>query len=69
MKFFCIFFLYIFFSSINCFANEKIVFLDLDYILKESTSGKEILNELENINKKNLKLLDNEVFNLKKKRG
>ena len=50
-----IFFIIIFAIS-NTFANnsEKIVFLDIDYILNNSTLGKSIYTELNKINKQNL---------------
>ena len=41
------------FTSFKVPAFEKTVFLDLNYVLKESINGKKILNELEILNKKN----------------
>ena len=35
-------------------ASDKVVFIDLNYILKESVAGKKILSELKNVNDKNL---------------
>ena len=68
MRFLTLFFLYIFFfSSLNVLADDKIVFLDLNYVLKESTSGKRILKDLEKLNNKNLELIDNDALKLKKK--
>ena len=68
MKFFLIFFFYIFFFlNLNVLANDKIVFLDLNYVLKESKYGQQILKELEVINEKNLKIIDKEAFNLQNK--
>ena len=48
-------FLFLFFclniSNLN--ANEKIAFVDLNYILSESNSGKKILQDLNSLSKKN----------------
>jgi len=41
----------------NSHSIEKIVYLDLDYILSNSNKGKEILLNLDNKNKKNIDLL------------
>ena len=49
--FFFIFFLFFFNST---FAEEKIVFLDVNILLTESDAGKYINNELKNINDKNI---------------
>lgn len=38
--------------TLNSFASEKIVYLDLDYLLANSNKGKEVLLNLEQINKK-----------------
>jgi len=38
----------------NSFSNEKIVFLDVNYILTNSEKGISINNELKSINKKNI---------------
>ena len=43
--------------TLNSFASEKIVYLDLDYLLANSNKGKEVLLNLEQINKKNSELL------------
>ena len=42
--------------NVNSFAAEKIVYLDLDYLLANSNKGKSVLLELENINKKNVQM-------------
>ena len=46
-------------------ADEKIVFIDLDYILSESNEGKKILAKLEIDNSKNLKFFESEEEKLK----
>lgn len=50
--------LLIFFYLIgNAFAIEKIVYLDLDYILSNSNKGKNILSDLDKKNNENIKIL------------
>ncbi len=70
-------FLLIFLLSLNTLsqANDKIVFVDLNYILTKSDSGKKILDQLNKINQNNLEKLQidkdqltkekNEIENLK----
>ncbi len=70
-------FIIIFFLFFNSFskANDKIAFVDLNYILTESISGKKILDQLNTINNSNLEKLKidkdqltkekNEIENLK----
>ena len=41
----------------NAFAIEKIVYLDLDYILSNSDTGKNILSDLDKKNNENIKIL------------
>lgn len=55
------------FTSFKVLAFEKTVFLDLNYVLKESINGKKILNELEILNKKNQNLINDKELILKKK--
>ena len=55
-KFFFIFLIIINLFNVNSFASEKIVYLDLDYLLANSNKGKSVLLELENINKKNVQM-------------
>ena len=35
-------------------SNDKVSFIDIDFILKNSNLGKSILNEIENLNNKNI---------------
>tara|TARA_B100001741_G_scaffold244417_1_gene205609 strand:- start:1219 stop:1740 length:522 start_codon:yes stop_codon:yes gene_type:complete len=51
-KYFLIFFFLIF--CVNSFAQEKIVYLDVNYIISESEAGKYINKELKKINDKNI---------------
>ena len=55
-RFFLIIFIFFYFIN-NSHSIEKIVYLDLDYILSNSNKGKEILLNLDNKNKKNIDLL------------
>lgn len=56
-------FLFSFFSNIH--AENKVVFLDINFVLEQSNEGKKILNELEEINKKNINLIEEEALKLK----
>ena len=57
----------IFFLSINIsFSDDKIVFLDMEIVLKKSIFGKNLLTEIDNLNKKNideLKIKEQELKN------
>ena len=46
-----------FYLTGNAFAIEKIVYLDLDYILSNSNKGKNILSDLDKKNSENIKIL------------
>ena len=48
------FFLIFLFSCSNLFSNEKIVYLDVNFLLTESEAGIYINNELKKINEKNI---------------
>ena len=50
-KFFFIFFL---FFATNLFAEDKIVYLDVNFLLSESEAGKYINTEIQKINNKNI---------------
>ena len=56
-----------FFLINNSFANN-IVFVDLNYIINNSITGKNVINKLEDINNKNLNLLKKEQLLLNKER-
>ncbi|KRO55417.1 MAG: hypothetical protein ABS04_00500 [Pelagibacteraceae bacterium BACL5 MAG-121015-bin10] len=56
-----------FFLINNSFANN-IVFIDLNYIINNSITGKNVINKLEDINNKNLNLLKKEQLSLNKER-
>ncbi len=56
----------IFFFFINySFSSEKIVYLDLDYLISNSNKGKQILLDLEKIDKENLKIIKSQEKILK----
>ena len=54
---FTLFLLFFFYFTNNALAIEKIVYLDLDYILSNSNKGKEILSELDKKNIENINIL------------
>lgn len=64
-KYFFSFLLIIFFSNESS-AQEKVVFLDINYILNNSIAGKQILSQLEEINNKNLSVLKKKETDLSK---
>ena len=68
MKFLYFFFLIflLFFNTSFSIANDKIAFIDLNYILSESNEGKKLLAKLEIDNKKNLEFFQTEEEKLKK---
>ena len=73
-KIILIFFIHLFYFS-NLYANEGVYFLDVDYILKNSNSGKIVVNKLQELNSQNnlkfknsedeIKLLENEITKVK----
>ena len=58
MKKYFLFFLFIIFSTYS-FAEEKFAYLDVNFLLSESESGKYINNELNKINNKNIEEFKN----------
>ena len=67
-KFLSLFFI-IFILNINhSLSSEKTVFIDIDFVLNNSYLGKSIYQELEKINKNNIKKLDLKKENIKKKK-
>ena len=57
---------FLIFSTTFANSNDKVSFIDIDFILKNSNLGKSILNEIENLNKKNIDELRNKEKELKK---
>ena len=65
MKKYYFLFFFLFFYT-NSFAEEKIVYLDINFLLIESDAGKYINSELKKINDKNInefKKIENEIKN------
>ena len=52
-------------SSNNSFSVEKIAFIDIDYIIQNSSIGKKMLTEINNIDKKNVDKLKKKNKTLK----
>ncbi|MBD1173360.1 OmpH family outer membrane protein [Pelagibacterales bacterium SAG-MED03] len=69
LKKFLVSFVIYFFSYLNASANENIVFIDLDLLLKKSEFGKSILMDLNNQKNNDLEMLKskNEKLKLKEK--
>ena len=71
IKIFISIFIVSFFYNIPVHSSDRVAFVDIDYLIKNSTLGKEILNNIEKFNVKNieklkerekiLKDLDNEI--------
>ena len=60
-------FLILFNTSLSS-ANDKIAFIDLNYILSESHEGKKILDKLEIDNEKNIKFFKSEEIKFKQEK-
>jgi len=60
---FLIIFYNLFFLNVN--AENKIVFLDIDYVINNTSIGKKILNDLNEINENNIKVLKKKESELK----
>ncbi len=67
--FYFVFFLFFFIPSSILSAEEKVVFIDLNYVLNKSNVGKKILDELNVINEKNKEKFSNEESLLEKERN
>tara|TARA_B100000035_G_scaffold294327_1_gene284520 strand:- start:206 stop:718 length:513 start_codon:yes stop_codon:yes gene_type:complete len=66
-KIFINFFFLIFFFNFNTsYSSEKIAFIDLDFVLKNSNIGKSILEDIEKLNNKNINELKKKESELKK---
>ena len=50
-------FLFIFFGISNSFSDQKIAFIDLDFVVENTNVGKGILKELNDLNSQNIKKL------------
>ena len=56
------------FSCSLSFANEKIAFIDIEFLLAQSKAGKSVLSNLDKLNKKNISNLKSQEKNLIKER-
>ena len=67
MKFKKILFLIIFYNLffLNVNAESKIVFLDIDYVINNTSIGKKVLNDLNKLNENNVKILKKKESELK----
>ncbi len=61
---FYIFIILIFFFT-NSYANNNIVFIDIDYLINNSSLGKKTIIKIENEDKKNIEILKNKEISLK----
>jgi Skp family chaperone for outer membrane proteins len=56
----------VFFTSLNSYSDDRVKFIDLDSLLEKSTIGKKIINNLNDTNNNNLKLLKPKENEIKK---
>ncbi len=66
-KYFFFIFFFIFFT--NSYAQEKIVYLDINFLINESDAGKYINNELKKINDKNVEEFKEIELSIKTEEG
>ena len=66
MKKIFLFFIIITFFSLDVYSDDKIFYFDMDKILNESNQGKQIIKELDAINKKNITQFKSKEDELKK---
>ena len=66
-----IFFILLIFSfNISiAFSSEKVVFIDIDFLLNNSNLGKVIFKELDKVNKDNIKLLETKEKKIKERKA
>ena len=50
-------------------ANSKIFYLDMDYVMNNSLAGKSITEQLNKINKENIKIFNKKEKNFKNRRS
>lgn len=67
MKVLTIIFFFLFFYNISAsYSDDKIAFIDLDNVIKNSNPGNELIKNIEKLNNKNLKILEQKQNELKK---
>ena len=67
-KIFFILLIFLFNISI-AFSSEKVVFIDIDFLLNNSNLGKVIFKELDKVNKDNIKLLETKEKKIKERKA
>ena len=50
-------FILTFFYNINAYSYDKVAFIDIDYLIKNSTIGQNSLTKIEKLNSKNIEIL------------
>lgn len=50
-------FILTFFYNINVYSYDKVAFIDIDYLIKNSTMGQNSLTKIEKLNSKNIEIL------------
>ena len=68
LKNFTVIFIFFFLNTSISYSNEKTVFLDIDYVLNNSNLGKSIYLELDELNKKNIELLNSKENKIQAKK-
>ena len=58
--------IFLFFTNL-ALSEQNIAFIDMDKVISKSNTGASVLKQLNDLNKKNLKFLDNEEKKLKEK--
>ena len=61
-------FIFFFLNTSISYSNEKTVYLDIDYVLNNSNLGKSIYLELDELNKKNIELLNSKENKIQAKK-
>ena len=61
-----IFFVFFFYNVSASYSDDKIAFIDLDNVIKNSNPGNELIKNIEKLNNKNLKILEQKQNELKK---
>ena len=57
IKYFTVFIIFFFFNTNISLGSGKTAFIDLDFVIKQTNIGKEMLNKVENLNNKNIEEL------------
>ena len=57
IKYFTVFIIFFFFKTNISLGSGKIAFIDLDFVIKQTNIGKEMLNKVENLNNQNIEEL------------